>query len=76
MDMKRTTFKKENLDSYKKALTNVLNVIAFLKPELNYCQGMSFIGAFLIQLTASEEETFYFGRYLLSINYGLGLYYF
>ena len=59
MDVKRTTFKKENLDSYKKALTNVLNVIAFLKPELNYCQGMSFIGAFLIQLTASEEETFY-----------------
>ena len=59
MDMKRTTFKKEKLDSYKKALTNVLNVVAFLKPELNYCQGMSFIGAFLIQLTASEEETFY-----------------
>jgi hypothetical protein len=59
MDMKRTTFKKENLDSYKKALTNVLNVVAFLKPELNYCQGMSFIGSFLIQLTANEEETFY-----------------
>ena len=59
MDVKRTTFKKENSDRYKKALSNVLNVIAFLKPELNYCQGMSFIGSFLIQLTENEEETFY-----------------
>ena len=59
MDVKRTTFKKENIDSYKKSLSNVLNVIAFLKPELNYCQGMSFIGSFLIQLTGNEEETFY-----------------
>ena len=59
MDIKRTSFKKEYIDNYKKALSNVLNVIAFLKPELNYCQGMSFIGSFLIQLTANEEETFY-----------------
>ena len=59
LDIKRTSFKKENLDNYKKSLTNVLNVIAFLKPELNYCQGMSFIGSFLIQITESEEETFY-----------------
>ena len=59
MDVKRTTFKKENSDSYKKSLSNVLNVIAFLKKELNYCQGMSFIGSFLIQITTNEEETFY-----------------
>ena len=59
VDVKRTTFQKEHIDSYKKALTNVLKVIAFLKPELNYCQGMSFIGSFLIQITSNEEETFY-----------------
>ena len=59
MDIKRTTFKKEYSDKYKDSLVNVLNVIAFLKPELNYCQGMSYIGAFLIQLTDNEVETFY-----------------
>ena len=59
MDIKRTIFKKECSDKYKESLINILNVIAFLKPELNYCQGMSYIGAFLIQLTGNEEETFY-----------------
>ena len=59
MDIKRTTFKKEYNDKYKESLLNVLNIIAFLKPELNYCQGMSYIGSFLIQLTDNEEETFY-----------------
>ena len=59
MDIKRTTFKKEYCDKYKESLSNVLNIVAFLKPELNYCQGMSYIGSFLIQLTDNEEETFY-----------------
>ena len=59
MDIKRTSFDKRYMDDYKKALTTILKVIAFLKPELNYCQGMSFIGAFLLQITANEEETFY-----------------
>ena len=59
MDIKRTTFKKDYSDKYKQSLTNVLNIIAFLKPELNYCQGMSYIGSFLIQLTDNEEGTFY-----------------
>ena len=59
VDIKRTSFKKEYSESYKKSLTNILNVIAFLKPELNYCQGMSYIGSFLIQLTTNEEEAFY-----------------
>ncbi len=59
VDIKRTSFKKECSESYKKSLTNILNVIAFLKPELNYCQGMSYIGSFLIQLTTNEEEAFY-----------------
>ena len=43
MDIKRTSFDKRYMDDYKKALTTILKVIAFLKPELNYCQGMSFI---------------------------------
>ena len=59
MDVKRTTFKKEYTEKYSQSLVNVLNVIAYLKPELNYCQGMSYIGSFLIQLTDNEEETFY-----------------
>ena len=59
MDIKRTSFQKEYKDIYKQGLTNILKIIAFLKPALNYCQGMSFIGSFLIQLTANEGEAFY-----------------
>ena len=59
MDIKRTSFQKEYKEIYKQGLTNILKIIAFLKPALNYCQGMSFIGSFLIQLTANEEEAFY-----------------
>jgi hypothetical protein len=35
-------------------------VAAYVRPNVNYCQGMNYMGAFLLQLTGSEEEGFYF----------------
>ena len=58
LDITRTIF-KENSEKNKESLKNILNIIAYLKPNLNYCQGMSYIGSFLLQLTSDEEETFY-----------------
>ena len=38
---------------------NILKVVAFKKPNINYCQGMNYIAAFIYQLTNDEEEAFY-----------------
>ena len=58
LDITRTVFKDDG-EKNKERLKNILNIIAYLKPKLNYCQGMSYIGSFLLQLTLDEEETFY-----------------
>lgn len=39
---------------------NILKVVAYKKPNINYCQGMNYIAAFIYQLTNNEEEAFYF----------------
>ena len=61
MDVNRTTFKdSSNQENNKKKLIDILNIIAYLIPDLNYCQGMSYIASFLFQLTKfKEEDTFY-----------------
>jgi len=33
--------------------------LAYLKPKINYCQGMNYIASFLLQLLKNEEETFF-----------------
>ena len=38
----------------------MLTVCAYKKPNINYCQGMNYIAAFLLQLTQNEEEAFFF----------------
>ena len=61
MDINRTTFKDStDEENNKKKLNDILNIIAYLIPDLNYCQGMSYIASFLFQLTKfNEEDTFY-----------------
>jgi len=36
-----------------------LKAIAFLKPKINYCQGMNYIASFLLILIQKEEEAFF-----------------
>lgn len=38
--------------------------MAYKKPEINYCQGMNYIAAFLYEYTLNEEDAF---LYLLGI---------
>ena len=58
LDVRRTSF-KNNIEENKELLSNILKGIAFIKPKLNYCQGMNFIASFIFHLLENEEESFY-----------------
>lgn len=49
-------FKKGN---GKLILINVLSALAFIRPEIGYCQGMNFIAGALIELIEEEEKIFW-----------------
>ena len=49
-------FKKGN---GKKMLINILSALAFIRPEIGYCQGMNFIAGALIDLIEEEEKIFW-----------------
>ena len=58
LDIIRTTFDKDN-DLNQIKIGNILKAIAYTMPKLNYCQGMNYIAAFLLNITNNEEESFY-----------------
>ena len=58
MDVKRTSFAKNEKES-KAAISSILKAIAYIKPQLNYCQGMNYICSFMFQILQNEKETFY-----------------
>ena len=58
-------FKKGN---GKKMLINVLSALAFIRPEIGYCQGMNFIAGALIELIEEEEEEKIFWIFLSFID--------
>ena len=49
-------FKKGN---GKTMLINILSALAFIRPEIGYCQGMNFIAGALIDLIEEEEKIFW-----------------
>ena len=49
-------FKKGN---GKTMLINILSALAFIRPEIGYCQGMNFIAGALIELIEEEEKIFW-----------------
>ena len=40
-------------------LKNILTCVAFLRPEIGYCQGMNFIAGALVNLIDNEEKSFW-----------------
>ena len=58
LDAKRTSFKK-NIEENKKKTSIILKACIFCANHLEYCQGMNFIIAYLLELTENEEESFY-----------------
>ena len=43
----------------KEMLINILSALAFIRPEIGYCQGMNFIAGALIDLIDEEEKIFW-----------------
>ena len=63
--------------NWSNSLYRIIKCLTLFEPNMRYENGMNIlIGVPLFISDCNEEETFFFGRYLLSINYGLGLYYF
>ena len=61
LDSQRTLFEENNkLEQKRKILNNILKTCAMLNEEGCYCQGMNFVGAFIIKITEDEEDSFYF----------------
>jgi len=70
LDVVRTSFDNDKELNQKK-LSNLLKSIVQATPELTYNQGMNYVGAFLLNITNNEEESFYFFLGLVtSTKYG------
>ena len=70
MDSIRTTFDSNN-DLNQIRLANILKALEYALPNINYSQGMNYIGAFFLSITNNEEESFYlFLSLLISTEYG------
>ena len=71
LDVKRTSFVSDNkLNQIK--IGNILKSISKINNKLNYCQGMNYIAAFLLNITNNnEEESFYlFLSMIIHTDYG------
>ena len=63
--------------NWSNSLYRIIKGLTAYEQNMRYETGMNILlGVPLIISDCNEEETFFFGRYLLSISYGLGLYYF
>ena len=61
LDSQRTLFEENNkLEEKRKVLNNILKTCTMLNEEGCYCQGMNFVGAFIIKIIENEEDSFYF----------------
>ena len=60
LDCQRTLFDKNSEEEKRKILNNILKTSVMLNEDGCYCQGMNFVGAFIIKICEDEEEAFYF----------------
>ena len=71
LDVCRTFFDR-NQDENRKKLKNILITLSISYPNIGYCQGMSYIGQFLLEITKEDEERAFdvFSAILSKANYG------
>ena len=71
LDVDRTFF-DTNQDENRQKLKNILMTLSICKPNIGYCQGMSFIGQFLLVITKYDEERSFdvFSALITKANYG------
>ena len=65
-DITRTFYnEKFKTGNGKETLKNILMAMAFIKPEIGYCQGMNFIVGSLINFIDNEEKCFWIFLYFI-----------
>ena len=71
LDVIRTFF-DNNQDENRVKLKNILRTLSISYPNIGYCQGMSYIGQFLLEITKENEERSFdiFSAILTKTNYG------
>ena len=71
LDVCRTFF-DNNQDENRKKLKNILVTLSLCHQKIGYCQGMSYIGQFLLETTKEDEERTFdvFSAILSKANYG------
>jgi len=70
-DINRTFYTDKFKESNgKEMLDNILTLIAFIRPEIGYCQGMNFIVGALINFIDDEESCFWIFLHFID-NIGL-----
>ena len=71
LDVDRTFF-LNNQDEKRKKLKNILVTLSICYPKYGYCQGMSYIGQFFLEITKYDEERSFdaFSSLLTKGNYG------
>ena len=63
--------------NWSNSLYQIIKCLILYEQNMKYENGLNIlIGVPLLISDCNEEETFFFGRYLLSTSFGLGLYYF
>ena len=63
--------------NWSNSFYRIIKCLTSFEQNMKYETGMNIlIGVPLLISDCNEEETFFFGRYLLSVSYGLGLYFF
>lgn len=48
---------KDDIEKMRMRLNNILKALSYTT-EISYCQGMNYVGSFIIMITESEEEAF------------------
>ena len=71
LDVERTFFDNNQVENRQK-LKNILITLSICNPKTGYCQGMSFIGQFLLVITKYDEERSFdvFSALITKGNYG------
>ena len=69
-DINRTFYVDKFKEGNGEMLDNILTLVAFIRPEIGYCQGMNFIVGALINFIDDEETCFWIFLHFLD-NIGL-----
>ncbi len=71
LDVTRTFF-ESNQEENRNKLRNILMILTLVYPSVGYCQGMSYIGQFLLEITKGDEENSFhiFSAIFSKTNYG------